>query len=85
MALSLIFIQAARPNKPQALKCRPSITSLAFVAGLFVGKIISVGGDKVILLTIVLAEAVQFYALRQAFSQIRFRPNAQRVCQRPPK
>ena len=34
------------------------------MAGLFAGKIISVGGDKVILPTIVLAEAVQFYALR---------------------
>ena len=34
------------------------------MARLFVGKIKSVGGDKVILPTIVLAEAVQFYALR---------------------
>ena len=34
------------------------------MAGLFVGNIISVGGDKFILPTIVPAEAVQFYALR---------------------
>ena len=38
----------------------------ALMAGLFVEKTISVGGDKGILPTIVLAEAVQFYALRQA-------------------
>ena len=34
------------------------------MAGLVVGKIISVGGDKVILPEIVRAGAVQFYALR---------------------
>ena len=57
----------------------------ALMAGLFCGKIISAGGDMVTRQIIVRAEAAQFYALRQAQWQIRFRPNAQRVCQRPLK
>ena len=38
----------------------------AFMAGLFCGEIISAGGEVVTRPIIVLAEAAQFYALRQA-------------------